>query len=172
MDYYIMCQDDTISDFAEPVGISAVIYKDAVKKGQIQFFDKLPEQFYIKQKSSIQYIDYLDKPVHLVSDAFKQLLEFSFRKTIFFKPIVLADKKMMRQDLYWMIVPEIIDCLSKESEFNKDGTLKKLVIDINKTGCSTFFKIEGIMEDYIILREDVAEKILKEGLVGIKFLKV
>ena len=57
--------------------------------------------------------------------------------------------------LYWLILPDKISCLSKNSEFYKNGTLKTLKIDREKAGYYKVFKVNGILEDYIIVDEDV-----------------
>ncbi|MBC2582568.1 serine protease [Clostridium sp. DJ247] len=133
--------------------------------------DEMPIQFDIKEKSSSEYIDFIEKPVPLVSDNLKKLLQ-KYDKKIFFKPIVLCDRKQEKQDLYWLMVPDSIDCLSDKSEFNKDGTLKRLVIDKKKVGNFKIFKVNGIIEDLMLVRLDAAESILRRDFTGIKLKKV
>ena len=95
-----------------------------------------------------------------------------YEKNIFFKPVVLADKKRIKQDLYWLVVPEKRKCLSSETEFKKDGMIKRIVIDEKKVLESIVFLIDYIKENFIIVNLDVAESILRRGLIGIKFKKI
>ncbi|MBC2580555.1 imm11 family protein [Clostridium sp. DJ247] len=171
MEYFVIYQDKRIENAAEPIGILKEISKDMLNKEGTKHMDELPIQFDIKEKSSSEYIDFIEKPVPLVSDNLKKLLQ-KYDKKIFFKPIVLCDRKQEKQDLYWLMVPDSIDCLSDKSEFNKDGTLKRLVIDKKKVGNFKIFKVNGIMEDLMLVRLDAAESILRRDFTGIKLKKV
>lgn len=99
-----------------------------VKYGKLQYIDRGPIQFYVKEKGNNIYVDFIENPFHLVSEKLR-LKIIKLQETIFFKVIVLADVKKMQQELYWLTIPETIECLSEKSEFNKMGELRKLVID-------------------------------------------
>ncbi len=171
MEYYIIYQDKRISNFAEPIGTLDETEKNIIKNGNVKHIDEMPIQFYIKEKNENQYLDYIEKPVPLVSDKLKQLLE-KLQRDMFFKPVIIADKKLMKQNIYWLIVPKGINCISPKSEFDKNGTLKSLVIDENKVGHSKIFKVEGVLEEIIIMSLDLAECILRRDFEGIRFKKV
>ncbi|MBC2580533.1 imm11 family protein [Clostridium sp. DJ247] len=170
MDYYIICQDERVINFAEPIA-GIALDKNAMKKKQRETIDEMPMQFYIKEKQENQYIDYIEKPIPLVSDKLKTIME-NFQEDTFYRPVVLADIKRMKQDLYWNIVPKAVSCLSNKSEFNKNGTLKKLIIDESKIGFNKIFKIDGILEEFTVLSLDLAEAILRRDFTGIKFKKI
>jgi|LSQX01.3.fsa_nt_gb hypothetical protein len=171
MDFFILSQDDRISGYAEPVGVSGVIDVSAVKRNDIESFDDTPVQVYIKEKVENEYLDFIDKPVHLISEKMKQIFEMR-QKDIFFKPVVLADMKRMKQDLYWLAMPTKVECLSDMSEFNKDGSLRKLVINQMKASDYRVFKIEGVLENYLIVNTDIAESILRNELFGFILKKI
>ncbi|TYQ16970.1 UNVERIFIED_CONTAM: hypothetical protein Cloal_3560 [Acetivibrio alkalicellulosi] len=160
MEYYLIYQDNRIENFAEPMGVSKIIN-----------MDDLPVQFYIKDKSENEYIDFIEKPVTLISEKLKQIFEI-YQKGIFYKPVVLADKKRMRQDLYWLMLPQKRECLSLQTEFNKNDTIKRIVIDEKKAGNYSIFSIDGIIENFIVVNLDVAESVLRSDFFGIKFKKV
>ncbi len=168
MKYFYLTQDKSVSNIVEPQEMTKAINKVHVKNGKLQYLDKDPIQFYVKDKSDNVYADYIENPFHLVSDRFKQVLD-KFQKYIFFKPIVLADVKRMKQELYWLAIPEIIDCLSSLSEFDKIGAVIKLVIDEKKVGYLKVFKVKGLGEDYIIVDSDVREAILAAKILGVTF---
>lgn len=172
MEYFIMRQDRRYTSYIEPLKMKEGIDQEAVKRGSIQYLDhKKPQMFYIKEKNEIDYIDYLDSPFSLVSDQLWQLFN-GYEKRIYYKPIVIADAKRMRQDYYWLVLPEILDCLAEQTEFNKDHSLKKIVIDTERVGYCKIFKIEGILEDLLVIDLDVAEEILANDFRGILFEKV
>ncbi len=171
MDFFIISQDSTIPDQVEPSGILKVISRDKIKEENIHKMDELAVQFEIKEKSSAVYPDFIENPVPLVSDKLKEILG-KYEEKIFFKPVLLADIKRSRQDVYWLMVPDGIDCLSPESEFNKNGTIKRMVIDEKKIRYRKVFKVKGILESLIVVRLDAAESILRRELTGIRLKRV
>jgi hypothetical protein len=171
MNYFIILQDERVQDAVEPMGISRVITKEMLTKKKARDMDKLNLQFQIREQDTTEYVDFIEKPVPLLSDRCKQIIE-KYVPKLYVKSVVLKDMKRLRQELYWLIVPPRIDCLSEQSEFHKDGTLKRLVIDESKAAPYKIFKIEGIMEEYILISLDVAESLLRRDFTGIRLKKV
>ena len=172
MDFFMMTQDRTIPHTVEPVGILKVIDREMIKKENIHKLDgNIPAQLSIKDDSKAEYVDFIECPLTLVSDRLKELL-VKYDDGIFFKPILLADIKRSRQEIYWLMIPKSVDCLLPESEFNKNGTLKNAVIDTGRIGFSKIFKINGIMENIIAIRLDLAESILRRDFAGISLKRI
>ena len=172
MEYFIMRQDKRYTNCIEPLKMKESFDKHVVRRSAIQFIDlTTPQMFYIKAKTENDYLDYLDSPFHLISDSLRQLF-MKHEKRLFYKPIVLADVERMRQDYYWMVFPEIINCLTAKSEFNRDRTLKTAFIDTKEVGYCKIFKIDGILEDLIVVDLDIADEILANDFCGIKFEKI
>lgn len=169
MNYYILSQDRRISDCVKPLGITKLIDRDLLM-GNTDKLDDTPVQFYIKEKDENEYIDIIETPVLLISDKLKRVLEV-YQKEIFFKPVLLADVKRMRQDLYWFMIPKTVECLSPQTEFFKDGAVKKLVIDEKKANPHKVFRVGGIFEYIVIVNLDIAENILKRDIYGIELKK-
>ncbi|MBV7275320.1 hypothetical protein I6U48_20685 [Clostridium sp. PL3] len=167
MEYFIICQDKRVLNSVEPIGVSKEIDKNIDTKVE----DEMPVQFYIKEKKENEYVDYIEGQTPLISDKLKYIFE-KFQEDIFLKPAVLADIKRMRQDLYWIMIPQAVECLSPKAEFNKDGTLKRLVIDETKIGFTKIFKVDGILENFIMISLDLAESILRRDFTGIKLERV
>ena len=170
MEYFIISQDIAIPDQVLPVGILKVIDRESIKPENIRKMDELAVQFEIKENNKAVYVDFIENPVPLVSDRLKDILS-KYEERIFFKPVLLADIKNTRQDVYWLLVPDSIECLSDKSEFNKNGTVKNLVLDENKVRFRKVFKVKGILENLIIIRLDVAESLLRREFTGIKLKK-
>lgn len=171
MDYYIISQDTRIDNYAEPLNASNLIGKYSTE-GMNDNFKTTPVVVHIRDKAENEYIDFIERPRSLVSDKLKQLLE-GYQKDIFFKPVVFTDVKRMKQSLYWFFAPPKVDCLSKDSEFNKNGTLKRIVICESKAIGKNVFLTEGTIEECIILSQDVVEIILRKcDYVGIIFKRV
>jgi hypothetical protein len=171
MEYFILRQDIRISDAIQPVGVSQVVKDYGLPSESWDDLDDLPMQFYLEGNGGREYVDFIESPVPLISAELKELYQ-KFDPTIFFKPIVLADQEPMRQELYWLIHPPQCDCKSAESEFDKNGSLQRLVIDHCKTKGMWLFRVAGIRERLIVVNLGVAECILRREFTGIRFERV
>jgi len=171
MEYYILLQDDRVIDYAEPIGLSKVINRDLIKNADIEALNTDPVMVYIKEKDEYDYIDIIDKPVLLISDKIKQVFDM-FEKDGFYKPVVFGDPKHMETHIYHLFIPKKVDCLSSLSEFNPDGTIKRLMLDSNKLHGEHIFSVKGIHECFIIVDLDVVESIIRSDYIGIKLKKV
>ncbi|KOP69414.1 serine protease [Lysinibacillus sp. FJAT-14745] len=171
MNYFILSQDERISNAVEPVGLSKIIKKELLTVERMEELEELDRQFPVLDKSENDYIDFIEKPIALLADPLKQLVE-KYEPRLPFKPVVLVDMPKLKQTLYWLSIPPKVACLSAQTEFHLDGTLKKLVIDEALAAPYTFFKIEGIKEDYIIVNIELAESILRRAFRGIRLHKV
>jgi hypothetical protein len=171
MNYFIISQDERIHNAIEPIGVSQVITRELLEEEQLRNMDKLILEFSVKEKTTTEYVDFIQRPIPLLSDNCKQIME-KYAPKMYFKSVVLVDRKKMRQDTYWLIAPPRISCLSSESEFHKNNTLKRLVIHEEKAAPYKIFRIDGILEDYIIISLDVAESLLRRGFTGIRLKKI
>lgn len=173
MDYFILVQDRRIADAIEPAGLGKMVKRVPFHAAELVALDEQIVPIYLKSGSHKRYIDFIENPVTLVSDQLKQILE-KYEPKLFFKPMMLMElgKRPPRQELYWLMAAQRIDCLSPQSEFNINGTLKRLVIDDKKISREKIFQIKGIIEDLLLIRLDVAESLLRRDFTGIKLKKV
>lgn len=168
--FFIM-RAEKLNNVAEPKGITKSIKLEHVRENMIQCLDTQPVQFYIKEKSNSIYTDFIENPIPLVSNEIKELFDQLKLKSLFYKPVMLADIKKMKQTLYWLVVPRKIDCLSDETIFNRDNSIKSLKIDREKVGYYKIFKVKGIMEDYIIVDESLVNILNTSNFFGLEFEK-
>ncbi len=171
MNYFILSQDERISNAVEPVGIAQVIKKELLTVDRMEALEELDRQFPILEKSKVDYIDFIEKPIALLSDSFKQLVE-KYEPRLPCKPVVLMDMPKVMQTLYWLVIPPKVSCLSMETEFHLDGTLKRLVIDENLAASYPLFQIEGIKENLLVVNIELAESILRRAFRGIRLQKI
>ncbi|WP_155591527.1 serine protease [Lysinibacillus cavernae] len=171
MNYFILSQDERISNAVEPVGIAQIIKKELLTLDRMEELEELERQFPVLEKNDLLYIDFIEKPIALFSDAVKQLVE-KYVPSMPFKAVVLTDMPKLMQTLYWLVIPPKVPCLSSQTEFHLDGTLKKLVIDETIAAPYSFFQIEGIKENYIVINIELAESILRRAFQGIRLHKV
>lgn len=169
MGYFIVNQDKRVQNAVEPMGLSKLINKTFLKESEMD--KQAIIQVDIREKKLNEYVDFIERPFHLVSDNLKTILQ-KYDERIFFKPIVLYDKKAESQKLYWLMEPRTVDCLDEEARFNKDDSIKKLVLNESKIEKAKIFKIKGVFENFIIIRLDVAESILRRDFNGIALKKV
>ncbi|WBF54501.1 serine protease [Lysinibacillus sp. JK80] len=171
MNYFILSQDERITNAVKPVGIAQVIKKEVLTIERMEELEELERQFPVLEKGEVVYIDLIEKPIMLISDAVKQLVE-KYVPNMPFKAVVLTDMPKLMQTLYWLVIPPRVRCLSAQTEFHLDGTLKKLVIDEQLAAPYSFFQIEGIKEQFIVVNIELAESILRRDFRGIRLQKI
>lgn len=168
-DYFILQPDVRIPNVVKLKDIRKAVDVNYIKTNQLQFLDNEPVMVYV-EKHGI-YPDFINAPVPLISDKLKTLFDTMNIKNIFYKPICIGDINRMSQVVYWLIIPRQINCLSPKTEFDRDGSLKALHLDNLKIGKSKIFKIQGILEDLIILHKDVATA-MQENSFGCEFRQI
>ncbi|MEC1180054.1 serine protease [Metasolibacillus meyeri] len=171
MNYFIVKQDQRILQAVEPIGLTKVLKKELLTVERMDELERVNRQFSIAANKAPDYIDFIERPVALFSDMLKQLIE-KYDTRLPWKSVVLADIPNVQQTLYWLaILPKVV-CLSPQTEFHLDGTLKKLVIDEEKAKPYSIFQIEGIYEPFILINIELAESILRRRFRGIQLQKV
>lgn len=161
MDYFILSQDRRVKNFIDNSDLKSL-------KNMNILADRItPISIPVNNEKDNEYGDFINGDTVIVSEKLKVLLE-KYDENIFFRPIVFQDVNKRKQSLYWIAVFEELDCLSKESEFNKNGTIKKLVINKELANGYRIFTLKGTMEKLIIITLDLAESILRRGYVGIE----
>ncbi|MCR8979565.1 serine protease [Brevibacillus laterosporus] len=171
MSYFILSQDNRILDAVEPAGLTSLLTKEMLTEETVHLLDELVLQVPIQQREHVTYVDFIQRPFPLLSDRLKQLV-VKYVPKMLCKAVVLADREQMRQDLYWVFVPPRIDCLSDKTEFYQDNTMKRLILDQNKIGRRSFFRINGIREEHLVVNLGLAESILRRDFTGIQLQKV
>ncbi|CAM3599572.1 serine protease [Marinicrinis lubricantis] len=174
MSYFIISQDERFVHAVEPDGISRAVPRELLTLERIGEMDDWVLQFPIKEQQRLQgglFVDFIQHPVTLWSDRLKSLLVRCSKK-LKFQPVVLTDLKRLRQEPYWLMAAPEVHCLSNESEFHKDGSLKRPVIDERMAGLQPMMKVGGIREDLFIVSLGVAESILRRDFIGVRLTRI
>lgn len=167
-----MLQDKRVLGAVEPLISPKELNKQMIKKENYRDIDSiLPGQCSVKESYQQEYIDFIEYPMPFVSDELKELL-IKYDERLITKPVVFQDIKKQKQTVYWLIAPKFVNCLSLKSKFKKDQSIDTLIIDEKKIEYCPLFRIDGIYENYIIVRLDLAESILRRDFTGIKFKKI
>jgi copper chaperone CopZ len=172
VEYYIMTSKENIANKVELRIKSDKFYerKMAIGKEEAEEINEI-SNIYVVSKEDSFYPDIFEIPVVLVSNRLKKLINIYDDREIF-KCTVITDIKRKRQEVYWLTLIDKIECVASESEFKKDKTIKKLVLDKEKIGNKKIFRIGGIVEKIIVINEDIAESILRRHFEGIGINKV
>lgn len=167
MEYYLLAQDERITSYEYPLNITR---RELLKQVEAVLIEEgAVLQFYVAGGSD--YIDWMEHPIPLASEQLKQICE-TYQPDLTWKLTIFADVVRKRQSQYCILCPEEIDCLSILSGWNKDGTLKRMVLNEDKINGHKIFRVQGSATDDIIVDLDVAECILKFNLTGIRLHKI
>lgn len=158
MDYFVMKTDRRLSNLP-----------------QIQLPEKLEDidkvsVLYVKESHglSIDYADYLEKPVRLTAEKFYKIMQ-KYQQDMVFHRITLIERETGKQKPYYFIRPSEIICADKEeSVYDSVGNIKDFVLDIKKVGNRKIF-VAGDYRKKLLVRLDVAESILRRDANGIWF---
>lgn len=169
MKYYIMSQDKRIQNTFVlkefPTG-AAVDFDTSYK-------DKLKEHtslFTIENDKSA-YPDMLEAPLVMVEKKIYEVLNL-YDETVVYKKVSIINQVRNSRREYYVALIDRLDCLHQSTEFYKDNSVAKIVLDKDKVKGRHIFKIAGISAPYVIVSLDVAESILRRKSFGIRFQEV
>lgn len=173
MEYFTLQPDERVVHAIVPLGVPKVIPGASGSRNQESGngAGALPVQYNLKESPDQEYVDLLATPLWLVSNRLKQILA-KYQPDLRFWPVMLADQSKMRQDLYWQMTVPPVECLARQSEFNKNGTVAKVVIDQAKAKDAKVFTVSRLKEPLLLVDLDVAESILRRDFSGIRLNRV
>jgi len=153
MEYFILRQDRNLTGAIKPINLPWL------KK--IHDFEDVTVVALDKQ-SYKQHVDFLDSPRAIASDKLKRILS-EYNSHIIFKTLMFLDVK----SIYWLFEVPKIDCVYPHTELQKKDKTTRLVLDREKAKDHAVFSVTGILEPYIIINLNVAEKIFQQDSWGI-----
>ncbi|WP_340013882.1 hypothetical protein [Paenibacillus sp. FSL K6-1318] len=125
----------------------------------------------IKSRPNVDYTDYLERPVPLVSDRMLEVFTL-YHPGLTRRAAVLTDKARMSQETYWAIYPTAMDVLSPQTERHMDGSLKQIVLDRGKAELLPLFQLKEPRESVIIVNLALAESLLRRDFSGIQLVRL
>ena len=158
--YFRIREDKSIENRPQILG-----FKSAFTKAE--YISEEDNVIYVKETGKeLVYTDYLDKTLLAVSDEFKEVVKM-FNKDYTYKTIALQEQEKSDQKIYWTIeMPFKNNFLHNCTTFNPDGTLNKIVIN-DKEACDLpMFRLENKLWNVYIISLEMAESLLRRGLVG------
>lgn len=168
MKYYIMKQDKRIQN---PIRFREF------PKGETEEFDS---SYISKMKRSVTLHgmddghticgDVLESPCYMVSNDVYHVIQMFDQDTAFSNVVVQLQRSDMK--IYKVLLTDRIGVLHESTEYHKDKSLKKLVLDQKKIADKQIFRIAGISPNYVVVSMTIAEAIIRRGLEGILFEEV
>ena len=169
MDYFIMEMDKRITN---KFGIQR-FPGDGSMEYDTTYANKFKDHtgLYTVETDKSSYPEVLEAPLYMVSETIRNILELN-DDYIVCKEVSFVNlpRKSLKQ--YAVLLTDRIDCLHDSAEFYPDKSIKKLVLDRNKIGDRSVFKVKGIGPAYVIVNLDVAESVLRRNCFGVKFTQV
>jgi len=129
------------------------------------------KQIFVKDAPKIEYTDFLENPFFLISNTFKKTVEM-YNPDFDYKAVVLSEKISGKQTLYWHINLPHVHCfpevIRQTKSIVKAKTLDRSRIYISKVKDLSLFKFHEAAATipFYIIRLDLAESILRRGVVG------
>ncbi|MBU3133968.1 hypothetical protein KPL40_16180 [Clostridium gasigenes] len=169
MKYFILKQDKNLENAIEIEGFNNSKRMTLLKENENKF--KESTNVPVKGNENSVYPDFIQAPVLLVSDALHKVFNL-YENTIIYKIAVFSDLEMKKQNVYRLVLPDLLDVLSDKTIYLKNGWVDKIVLDSRKIGDYNIFEIKVGVDYYFIVSLDVVESILKRKFIGIKFEEV
>lgn len=170
MRFFTMEQDRTLQDMIQ--------FRDFDIAGPRHIFCKEDADdidpsatLYLAAESGETAPDYIQFPVHMVSDTVKNVLDM-YEDDMVFRTIVITSKENEMLKVYHHLLLERLDMFSEQTEFYPNGSIKRLVLDAKKIGEHKVFMLNDkrFTNPYVSL--EVVESLLRRGVVGIIWKEV
>lgn len=169
MKYYHMYQDKRIKNCVKLRDFTTEESVDFTKEDA----DKLRESTIIFATSDkeVSYPCILEAPITMVEQEVQKVITM-YDDTVIFKSVAIINKEENTQERYKVMLLDRIDCLHETTEYRKDKSIQKLVLDSKKVSKSKIFRIQGTKRKDIIVSMDIAESLLRRRVFGIRFEEI
>lgn len=109
----------------------------------------------------------MTRPCFIISSELKRIFEFY---QIGSKSRLVAINKPDGGVLfYYFYQPPILDCVSENTQYHPDGTVKQLKLSGNKIGPHKVFQPAWLLENYLIVDMEILELMLAESIYPFLF---
>lgn len=169
MKYYSMSQDKRIHNVFELIEFPG---KEAVDLDS-SYADRLKDNtaLFTKETENSLYPQMLDAPLTMVEKEIYEVIRM-YDQDVIFKGVSIINREKQTNRNYYLALIDRLDCLHESSEFHKDNSVIKLVLDKKKVNNAHIFKIKGISKNTVVVSMDIVESILRRGCFGISFEEI
>lgn len=150
-------------------------YEKYCQMSEFQFINKSPITVEVDKDSGKIFQDFIyDKGVPIISDSLKEFLAEAGVDYLFFKKVVLTKAQLGIEEVYWLALPQRINCLNRdESDIDEElNFADEIVINEDKVGRYEAFKLAGVTNLDIIISQNLAEALKQKKFVGLHINKI
>lgn len=145
-------------------------YERSCQMSELQFLSTDPITVEVDEDSGKVFQDFIyDKGVPVISDRLKDFLDGFGVDYLFYKKVILTKQKLGIEELYWLALPQSINCLNRD-ESDIDEVLNyadEIVINDDKVGRYDIFKLAGVTNLEIIISDRLAKALKTKKFVGL-----
>ena len=124
--------------------------------------------FKVSLSCETDFMDIISYPYFMLSLEFANLVRM-YDETILFKYAVLFDKENRRRMNYGMPLLETVDCLSEESELNRDNSvLRRAVFRKEAVHDYTLFQVGRVKSRYVAASLELVESAFRREVMGLR----
>lgn len=164
MKYFLLRQDKRYTNIPQIKNFFQIINSKDLNSFRADNIED-NNSFFVKPSKDNEFIDILDKPIFLVCEDMRKIME-KYNRNIIFKRAALIDRDNLKQKIYNIPIFEEVEALHEESELHFN-VVKKIILDKDKVKNKKIFKIKESDKTLIVIRLDVAESLLRRGFEGI-----
>lgn len=169
MKYYRMTQDKNIQNgirFVEFPTQQAMEFDSSYEKVM-----KKSVTLHIKDNIHTTLSEVIEAPCFMVSEEIYKVIHM-YEPDITFATAVLKCNESKEIFIYKVGLIDRQDCLHESTEFYKDNSLKRLVLDRKKLEGRHITRIKGITPVDVIVSMAVAESVLRRNCIGVRFEEI
>ena len=167
MKFFLLDADDK---YAQPSFLNW--FKEMNPKLQASWEIPQLNSFSVSLSETADFMDIVSHPYFMLSKEFANLVRL-YDETISFRYVILHDQKNKRHITYHMPHLELVDCLAKESELNRDNSvLRRTVLRKEAVWGRTLFQIGGVKNRYVAGSLELVESAFRREVLGLRIQEV
>lgn len=173
-EYYTMEASTNVEEYIS-VKEGMRLYEKHCQMSELQFFNRNPVTIEVDEDSGKVFQDFIyDKGVPIISDRLKECIDELGIDYIFYKKVILTKKQLGIEELYWLALPQRINCLNREkSDIDDDlNYADEIVINEDMVGRYEIFKLSGVTNIDIIISKRIADVLKEKNFVGLHINKL
>lgn len=150
-------------------------FEEHCRMSEFQYFDTEPIKIEVDEDSGRIFQDFIyDGGVPIISDDFKRCLDELGADYLLYKKIILTKTSLGIEELYWLALPQRINCLNRhESDIDEVlNSADKIVINEDRIGRYEIFKLAGVINFDIVITKRIADALKTKKFVGLHINKL